>query len=41
MKLGASERMIQLRVVKDDGSIIYVGYIYRHWIINEDGIDVL
>ena len=32
--------MIQLRVVKDDGSITYVGYIYRHWIINEDGIEV-
>ena len=29
-----------MRVIKDDGSIIYVGYIYRHWIINEDGIEV-
>lgn len=29
-----------MEVTKDDGSIIYVGYIYRHWIINEDGIEV-
>ena len=29
-----------MRVVEEDGSIIYVGYIYRHWIINEDGIEV-
>ena len=24
-----------MRIVKDDGSIIYVGYIYRHWIISD------
>ena len=24
-----------MKVIKDDANIIYVGYIYRHWIIND------
>ena len=28
-----------MRVVEEDGSIIYVGYIYRHWIISDNGIE--
>ena len=27
-----------MEVTKDDGSITYVGYVYRHWIINDKSI---
>ena len=28
-----------LEVIKDNGDIVYIGYIYRHWIINENGLE--